>query len=240
MAEIDISSNHTSVDCVVLGFDGESLRVLLIRRKDESLSEKFHDMKLPGSLIYANEDLDDAARRVMSGITGLKNIYMTQFKAFGSRDRTSNPEDVLWLERAQKVHVDRIVTVAYFSLIRIDKALLWSMQGTEALWIPVQDLPPLAFDHNIIVAEAVKHLRTVAGDNPACLFEMLPRKFTVPQLRAIYSVVFGVKTDPGNFYKKMTRMPYVVPLDEMQEGVSHRAARMYRFDRNAYNKMIKI
>ncbi len=233
-----IQSHHTSVDCVVLGFDGEKLKVLLIRRNDGTDSENFHDMKLPGSLIYADEDLDDAARRVMSDITGLKNIFMHQFKAFGALDRTSNPEDVKWLERAQKVRVGRIVTVGYFSLVRIDKALIRSMENTEALWLPVNDLPPLAFDHNIIIREAVSYLRTIAGINPGCMYELLPRKFTISQLRSLYEVVFGKKIDAGNFYKKMAQRPYVVPVGEKQVKVSHRAAMLYKFDRTIYNKML--
>ena len=88
---------HVSVDCVLIGFDGEQFRVLLVRQMGKQTDGEVNDMKLPGSLIYADEDLDDAAKRVLNELTGLKNIKMTQFKAYGSKDRTANPKDVMWL-----------------------------------------------------------------------------------------------------------------------------------------------
>ena len=83
-----LANNHISVDCVVIGFDGEQLKVLLIKRVGEEQGEIFHDMKLPGSLIYMDEDLDEAAQRVLNELTGLKNVNLMQFKAFGSKNRT--------------------------------------------------------------------------------------------------------------------------------------------------------
>lgn len=113
-----LAHHHISVDCVVVGFDGSQLRVLLVRRAGEESGKKFHDMKLPGSLIYMDEDLDDAAKRVLRDLTGLKNVDLMQFKAFGSKDRTKNPKDVHWLERAEKAKVERIVTIAYFAMVK--------------------------------------------------------------------------------------------------------------------------
>ena len=89
-----LANNHISVDCVVIGFDGEQLKVLLVKRAGEDNGEVYHDMKLPGSLIYMDEDLDEAAQRVLYELTGLKNVNLMQFKAFGSKNRTSNPKDV--------------------------------------------------------------------------------------------------------------------------------------------------
>ena len=90
-----LANNHISVDCVVVGFDGDRLKVLLIKRVGDDEGLAFHDMKLPGSLIYKDEDLDGAAMRVLSELTGLKNVDLIQFKAFGSKNRTSNPKDVV-------------------------------------------------------------------------------------------------------------------------------------------------
>lgn len=112
-ANAPLANNHISVDCVVLGFDGERLKVLLLKRSGEDNGEYFHDMKLPGSIIYMDEDLDEAAHRVLFQLTGLKNLTLIEFKAFGSKNRTSNPRDVKWLENAIKQKADRIVTVAY-------------------------------------------------------------------------------------------------------------------------------
>ena len=97
-----LANNHISVDCVVIGFYGEQLKVLLVRRMGEEEGKVFHDMKLPGSLIYMDEDLDEAAARVLNELTGLKSVHLVQFKAFGSKDRTKNPKDIRWLERAMK------------------------------------------------------------------------------------------------------------------------------------------
>ena len=115
-----LANNHISIDCVVLGFDGTNLRVLLVKRRGEDQAGEYNDMKLPGSLIYQDEDLDEAAMRVLHELTGVKDVPLQQFKAFGSRNRTSNQRDVVWLERAQQAHVERIVTIAYFALVKLE------------------------------------------------------------------------------------------------------------------------
>lgn len=231
-----LANNHISVDCVVVGFDGERLRVLLLRRIGEESGEVFHDMKLPGSLIYMDEDLDGAAMRVLNELTGFKNVNLMQFKAFGSKDRTKNPKDVRWLERAEKAKVERIVTIAYLSLVKIDRALNKNLDNFQAEWVPLDEVKDLAFDHNLIIEEAMRFIRHYVEFNPSCLFDLLPRKFTALQLRVLYEVLFGKQIDVRNFHKKIMMMEYVVPMDEFQQGVSHRAARYYRFDKKIYNK----
>ena len=230
-----VANNHISVDCVVLGFDGERMSVLLIKRVGEEDGQVFHDMKLPGSLIYKDENLDEAASRVLEELTGLKKIPLLQFKAFGSKDRTKDPKDVHWLERAEKLKIDRIVTVAYVALIRIDRVLA-DLRGFEACWVPLDEVPVLAFDHNIIVREAEKYVSMYIVRDPQCMFKLLPRKFTIPQLRKVYQFVTGNEIDARNFYKKLAVMPYVVPLVEKEKGVAHRAARFYRFDSKIFKK----
>lgn len=231
-----LANNHISVDCVIVGFDGERLRVLLVRRIGEDSGEVFHDMKLPGSLIYMDEDLDGAAMRVLNEMTGFKNVNLMQFKAFGSKGRTKNPKDVRWLERAEKAKVERIVTIAYLSLVKIDRALNKNLDNFQAEWVPLDEVKDLAFDHNLIIDEAMKFIRQYVEFNPSCLFDLLPRKFTALQLRVLYEVLFGKQIDVRNFHKKIMMMEYVIPMDEFQQGVSHRAARYYRFDKKIYNK----
>ena len=234
-----LANNHISVDCVVIGFDGVQLKVLLVKRMGEEEGEVFHDMKLPGSLIYMDEDLDEAAQRVLHELTGLKNVNLVQFKAFGSKNRTKNPKDVHWLERAQRAKVERIVTIAYFSLVKIDRALNRNLDECQASWVAMEDIADLAFDHNLIIKEALSYIRQYVEINPSALFELLPRKFTAAQLRVLYELVYEKRIDVRNFHKKMAQMEYVVPLDEKQEGVSHRAARFYRFEKKVYNKIRK-
>ena len=232
-----LASNHISVDCVVIGFDGEQLKVLLIKRAGEENGEVFHDMKLPGSLIYMDEDLDGAARRVLLELTGLKNVHLTQFKAFGSKDRTKDPKDVHWLEHAMRMKVERIVTVAYLSLVKIDRALNRGLEEHQAEWVALPDIKALAFDHNLIIREAMTFIRQYVDANPSALFDLLPRKFTALQLRRLYELVYGKPMDVRNFHKKIALMGYVTPLDEKEQGVAHRAARYYRFDKKIYNKL---
>ncbi len=231
-----LANNHISVDCVVIGFDGEQLKVLLLKRMGVENGEIFHDMKLPGSLIYMDEDLDEAAMRVLNELTGLKNVELTQFKAFGSKDRTKDPKDVHWLEHAMQLRIDRIVTIAYLSLVKIGRALNRHLDDSQACWVALQDVKDLAFDHNLIIKEAMSFIRQFVNENPSALFDLLPRKFTASQLRILYGLLYGKPIDVRNFHKKIAQMEYVVPLDERQQGVSHRAARYYKFDKKAYNK----
>lgn len=231
-----LANNHISVDCVVIGFDGEQLKVLLIKRAGEEEGQTFHDMKLPGSLIYMDEDLDEAAKRVLNELTGLKNMNLVQFKAFGSKNRTKDPRDVHWLERAMKSKVERIVTIAYLSMVKIDRAMNRALDEYQACWVALEDVKALAFDHNLIIREAIAYIRQYVDVNPSSLFDLLPRKFTAAQLRTLYELMYGKRLDVRNFHKKIALMEYVVPLEERQQGVAHRAARYYRFDKKIYNK----
>jgi len=227
---------HVSVDCVILGFDGVQLNVLLLKRTGKEGTERFNDLKLPGSLIYAEENLDEAAQRVLSELFTTNSIYLKQFKTFGSPDRTGNPRDVGWLENAVKLKIDRIVTVCYLSLIRIDDKLKFKSDQVEAIWSPLPEKRKLAFDHNQLLQEALAEVRNFVTVNPALVFNLLPKKFTAAQMRMLFEQIFGQKMDVRNFHKKMCRMDYVVELNEREKDVAHRAARLYRFDRKLYLK----
>lgn len=231
-----LANNHISVDCVVIGFDGEQLKVLLVNQVGEEDGKVYHDMKLPGSLIYMDEDLDEAAQRVLHELTGVKNVNLMQFKAFGSKNRTSNPKDVLWLERAMQSRVERIVTIAYLAMVKIDRTLDKNLDASQAGWVALEDVQTLAFDHNLIIKEALTAIRQFVEINPSMLFDLLPRKFTAAQLRVLFELVYDKPVDVRNFHKKIAMMEYVVPLDERQQGVAHRAARYYKFDKKIYNK----
>ncbi len=235
-----IIDTHVSVDCVLIGFDGEEFRILLVRQiGKQTEGDGANDMKLPGSLIYADEDLDDAAKRVLTELTGLKNIKMTQFRAYGSKDRTSNPKDVSWLEHFHRItegRVSRIVTVAYLSLLKIDRHNRQLSTTYDACWTPISEIRELAFDHLQICKDALVHIRHYVESVPSVMFDLLPRKFTVSQLHNLYQLIYEKETDIRNFHKKLAAMPYLVPLDEKEQGVRHRAARYYKFDKTIYNK----
>lgn len=230
---------HISVDCVLIGFDGENFKALLVRQMGGISGDNYNTMKLPGSLIYDDEDLDEAAKRVLNELTGLKNVKMTQFKAYGSKDRTRNPKDVVWLERFHQLDerkIDRIVTIAYLSLVKIDRKLEDLSDKYDASWMSVNEIETLAFDHLQILKDALVYIRHYVEIAPSLMFDLLPRKFTAAQLRTLFELIYDKTYDVRNFHKKISLMPYVVALDEKQIGVSHRAARFYKFDRTIYNK----
>ena len=241
----DVGQNinlHVSVDCVLIGFDGEHFSVLLVKQLGKQQEAELNDMKLPGSLIYDDEDLDDAAKRVLNELTGLKNVKMMQFKAYGSKNRTRNPKDVLWLERFHRLDekkIDRIVTIAYLALVKIDRKFEQLSSKYDAGWIPVDKVENLAFDHFQIMQDALAYIRHYVEISPALLFDLLPRKFTASQLRSLYQLIYDKIFDVRNFHKKIVQMPYVIPLEEKEVGVSHRAARYYKFDRTIYNKVYR-
>lgn len=230
---------NVSVDCVVIGFDGEQLKVLLVKQVGKSAEGEYNDQKLPGSLIYDDEDLDEAAERVLLELTGIRNVHLIQFRAFGSKNRTHNPKDVLWLERFHRLEskIERIVTIAYLAMVKIDKKFTRLSDKYEASWMGMKDIHELAFDHKQIMDEALAYIRQYVELNPSALFELLPRKFTASQLRTLYELVYDKCFDVRNFHKKIALMEYVVPLEERQAGVAHRAARYYKFDKKIYNKL---
>lgn len=222
---------HVSVDCVILGFDGESLQVLLSRQSDEAPDEQYHSLKLPGRLVYSTEDIDDAAKDIINQLTGTDNHYVRQFRAFGALDRMSNPKDILWLENVLKRKIGRIVTIAYLSLIKINNRTHRKFAGHDVGWYKVAELPQLAFDHNHIIEEAMKEIYNLSARQPELLFEMLPAKFTALQLRKLHEQISGREIDVRNFSKLVMSKPYIVPTDEWEQNVSHRAARYYRFSK---------
>lgn len=233
MSSENIYNPHVSVDCVVFGFDGDQLKVLLMERSITEQNELYNDKKLPGSIILNDEDLDDAASRVLTELTGLKNIYLSQFRSFGGPDRTKNPRDILWLENTMQMKIRRIVTVAYVALIKIDRKIQVKSDNTQANWYDLNEVAEmnLAFDHAEIINKGLEYVRHNLDIEPHLLFELLPRKFTVSQLRSLYNTVHQTNSDVRNFQKKVAQMAYVIPLDEMEEGVPHRAARLYKFDK---------
>src|SRR5674476_559432 len=153
MSDQNLYNPNISVDCVVFGFDGEKLKVMLIERSIDEQNELYNDKKLPGSIIFNNEDLDEAASRVLNELTGLKNIYLSQFKSFGNPNRTNNPRDILWLEKTTHLKIGRIVTVAYVALIKIDRKIVFNTEDTSANWYDVNEINnmSLAFDHIQII-----------------------------------------------------------------------------------------
>lgn len=225
---------HVSVDCVLLGINDDKLSVLLVERK--TADGDLVGYKLPGSLIYETEDLDEAAARILNEATGLKRVQLKQFRCFGSPSRTKNKDDVRWLENVSRQKIGRLITVAYLALCKNGKKKNQTSCHDSVRWTPVDALPHLPFDHLEIITAAVQEIRNWVDGEPAIVFDYLPSKFTAFQLRRTYEIIYSKEMDVRNFHKKMNSLDYVVPTDDLQDGVAHRAARYYRFDKVKYNK----
>lgn len=228
---------NISVDCVVFGFDFNQLNVLLVERKleNETTGEVLiDDWTLTGYHIYEEEDFDTAAARILKGLSGLDNIYLEQFYAFGAIQRVNSPKDNLWLQHQSEGFSERIVTVGYFSLID-NTTVTISHNNRNVNWFPITDLPELGFDHKEILEKALEKLRSKLRSEPIG-FELLPEKFTLTQLQRLYEVVLGTKFDRRNFRKKVLQMKYVIPLDEKQKGVKHKPAQLFIFSKEVYEK----
>ena len=234
--EQDHLNPNVSVDCVVFGFTGEKLKVLLIDRgqlvKKRGQNHKIY--ALPGNLIRDDENLDQAATRVLKELTGLDNIYLEQLGSFGAPDRLKKAYDQTWLKDIRAQPDARVITVAYYSLIRSDQYEVHASSfAQEADWMDVDDLPELGFDHREIIDKAREQLNFKVKYQPVG-FELLPRKFTLGQLQKLYEAILDTELDKRNFRRKILKMGFLIPLQEKQKGVPHKPARFYKFDHQKY------
>lgn len=220
---------NVSVDCVVLGFDTNGLKVLLIERDNPDNTEG-KNFQLPGDLIRNDENLDEAANRVLKELTGLDHLYLEQFSAFGNPSRVKRENDLEWLRRVRKDPEARVVTIGYFSLIKPeDFAPAANSFARKAEWVELAKVPELAFDHNEILETGLNALKQKMRSEPIG-FELLPTKFTLRQLQFLYETILGVEIDKRNFRRKIQGMNFLVPLDEKQKGVAHKPAQLFRFN----------
>lgn len=210
-----------TVDCVVFGLDDADLKVALIRRALPPFEDSW---ALPGGFVQSDETLETAARRELLEETGIENAYLEQLFTFGNPGR--DPRG--WT-----------VTVAYYALVNLrDHAVAGATDAKEAAWFSLEALPPLAFDHADILAAATARLRGKVRYQPVG-FELLPEKFTLFQLQRLYEIILGRALDKRNFRAKILEMGILRETGEMQTGVRHRAARLYRFDTSAYQAKVR-
>ncbi len=233
---------NISVDCVIFGFDFEKLNILLVERElldPDTGAVIIKDHTLTGYHIFEDENLDDAASRILRDLTGLDNIYLEQFYTFGNTGRVAAPNDQLWLKHINQGFAERILTVGYFSLIDNTKVTL-SLKDKKVQWFPIDVIASmdLAFDHKQIFYKALDALRNKVKIEPIG-FELLPSKFTLTQLQKLFESLLGLPIDKRNFRKKVSQMPYVVPLKEKQKGVAHKPAQLFLFSREVYEKTRK-
>ena len=213
-----------TVDCIIFGLDsGNKLKVLLIQRKRSPFKNKW---ALPGGFVEMEEDLEDAALRELEEETGVTNVFIEQLYTFGTPRRDPR---------------GRVVSVAYFALVNLTKhPVKASTDARRVEWFEIDKLPSaLAFDHDQILKVAIERLRAKVRYQPIG-FELLPEQFTLTQLQKLYETILGVK-EPLNKRNFRTRLLKMGVLQEVgkQEGVAHRPAKLYSFDKDKYETMAK-
>ena len=227
-----MSKINVSVDCVIFGFDNEEkkLKVLLIKKKINPYDKKNSgdQTALPGDLIRLEEDIDEAAKRVLFSLTKLNNVFLRQYKTFGDPKRVQSSKDQEWLKNFRQDPNERVITIGYVSLVRMEDYIPSpSYFADDVKWVDIRDVPLLAFDHNEIVESGLHFLRNELDHKLTS--ELLPRKFTLSQLQELHEIVLDQKLDKRNFRKRIISKGYIKETDEKQKGVSHKPARLYSF-----------
>ncbi len=210
---------NVAVDCIVFGFDDDRLQLLLIKRMFEPCRDCW---SLMGGFVGKNENLDNAASRILGRLTGLKDVYLEQLYTYGEPDRDPG---------------GRVISVAYYALIRTDRLDSEAGDRYSARWFPIDNLPKLVFDHPGMVDKAIKRLRRKSLIQPVG-FELLPEKFTLTRLQKLYEAIHQRDIDKRNFRKRILSMNVLTRLDEKDRISSRRGAWLYRFDDIKYDRMI--
>jgi len=224
---------NVSVDCVVFGWSGKDLNVLLIEQKRAEINKHLPPrIALPGDLVLENEGLDDAANRILKELTNLEGIFLHQFHTFGNPERVKGLKDQDWL-RAFREHPEaHVITVSYYSLVRMDGFRPEASSfASKTAWIRLKDIPELAFDHNEIVSTALSQLK-MDVEQKNIGFELLPEKFTLSQIQSLHEAILERKLDKRNFRKSIKKLETIVPLNEKQVGVTHKPGQLFVYQNN--------
>jgi len=206
-----------AVDCIIFGFDGIDYKILLIQRGFAPEKEKW---SLMGGFVQENESLEQAADRVLKQLTGLENVYLEQLQAFSEPKRDP---------------IERVIAMAYVALIDIHKYEQQINDDFHARWYLLRDLPKLIFDHAQMVETALQRLRYKAAFHPI-LFELLPEKFTLPQLQAMYEGLYDTKIDKRNFSRKVLSTNLLVKEQDKDKSNSKKGAFFYSIDKENYKE----
>ncbi len=211
-----------TVDCVVFGLDDTGLQVLLVQRDLAPFKGRW---ALPGGFVRVDEGIEDAARRELEEETGLSaKIFLEQLYTFGELGRDPR---------------ERVVSVAHYALVKLsDHRVKAATDARAAAWFRLADKPQLAFDHDQILRVAKERLQGKVRYQPLG-FELLPPRFTLKQLQDLYEAILEKPLDKRNFRKKILSMELLEETGEREEGVSHRAARLYRFEKKRYQALEK-
>lgn len=210
---------HPSVttDCVIFGFNGAKLHVLLIQRGIEPDKGKW---AMPGGFLNMDECAEDGARRELKEETGLETAYIKQFHTFSAPNRDPR---------------ERVITIAYYALVRMQE-VKGGDDAADARWFPIDDVPSLAFDHDMILRMALQELRKQIHFEPIG-FELLPEKFTMKELQNLYEAILDVHFERRNFYKKMRHFEILHQVEETVKPTSKKEAFLFKFNADKYNEL---
>ena len=215
---MNVESLRVTVDIVIFTLREGSLQVLLVKRGVPPFESQY---AIPGGFIRGDESLEEAALRELHEETGVRNVFLEQLYTFGDAKRDPR---------------GRVITVAYYALIASDKlSLVAGADAAEAQWFPASSVPPLAFDHKSILDYALERLRnkleyTTVG------FQLLPEKFTLGELQAVYEVILGRPLDKRNFRRKLALLGILKPLREWQR-TGRKPAQLFRFAAARFEKL---
>lgn len=210
-----------AVDCIIFGFDGKDLKLLLIQRGFEPEKNKW---SLMGGFLEEKETLDEAANRILKKLTGLKDIYLEQLYTFGKLNRDP---------------AERTVSVSYFALIDVERYQKQLSHEYHAEWFLINNRPRLIFDHDEMVGLAQKQLRYKAAIQPL-LFELLPENFTIAQLQNLYEGVYETVFDKRNFIRKLMSTGLLIKLDVKDKSGSRKGAFLYKLDKTRFEAKLHI
>lgn len=217
MTSYPVSEIHLAIDCIIFGFDGKEINLLIIKRNFEPERGKW---SLMGGFLDAAENLEDGATRILYDLTGLKNIYVEQLGVYGNIDRDP---------------VARTVSVVFFALINIADHDEEAMRLHHASWVGLDKRPSLIFDHNQMVIQAIEHLRYKAALHPIG-FELLPERFTIPQLQKLYEAIYNMPIDRRNFSRKLLSTGLLIDTGLKDAYSTTRKATLYKLDIRKYKE----
>ncbi len=204
-----------AVDCIIFGFDGESLKILLIHRGFQPEKDKW---SLMGGFVQQDESADAASVRILKSLTGLEGVYLEQLHTF------SNPK---------RDPIERTISIAYFALIDIHQYEKQLSDQYHPEWFPLSKIPELIFDHEEMVRLAKEKLRYKAALHPL-LFELLPKKFTLPQLQSLYEYVYDTSFDKRNFSRKVLSTKLLIKQGDKDKLTSKKGAFYYKLNAKNY------
>ena len=221
LSRYQVFDKHSvAIDSIIFGFDDDTLKLLLIKRKFEPCKNCW---SLMGGFVSESESIDQAAYRILEELTGLHDVYLEQLYTYGEVNRDMDA---------------RVISIAYYALININKydEDLGRKHGAE--WFSIGELPPLIFDHGVMVDKAMRRLKRKTIIQPIG-FELLPEKFTLPQLQRLYEAIHQQKLDKRNFRKRILSMGVLTQLNEKDRLSSKRGAYFYKFDKEKYDYLLK-